>query len=42
MKETLVRALVIFMLLVGSTAVAMAVFHDEVKSVLFASEFDDY
>jgi len=42
MKENLMRALILLMLLVGTTAVAMAIFKEQVSTVLFSDEFDDY
>jgi hypothetical protein len=42
MKENLMRALILLMLLFGTTAVAMAIFKEQVSSVLFSDEYDDY
>ncbi len=42
MKENLMRALILLMLLFGTTAVAMAIFKEQVSSVFFSDEYDDY
>lgn len=42
MKKTAHRALLVLVLLAGSTALAAMLFRESVAQVLFADEFEDY
>jgi hypothetical protein len=42
MRKTSRRVLLVIVLLLGSTALAMAMFKNAVSEVLFADQFEDY